>query len=620
MRLTLHQFWDATSGTLRCTISHHGPAPIALRRIALSTVNWMLPEGRVAGGTLIDQIGTYHQIAPEQGWLEPGDSIALGLSGLRHPPLNRAQGIMAAWVETQDGARLPIACEKICLGAPSEQARDFPEGKIAMPLGLLPWPRRADISTWRGQALFSPGDGMDLAAFETVRALHQRLFPTARPVLCREGGLPIAACPQDAPGYRLAFAATGVTLHHNGPEGLRHGLISLAQIAHSAAIDGRFEVPETGEIEDAPRFAYRGGHVDVARNFLPFADLMRHADILVWHKMNWLHLHLTDDEAWRLDCPSVPELGREASHRAPGTPRPPQFSDGAAGQSGVYSQQQMRELIAHCADLGLEILPEIDLPGHCHALLATFPALRDPAQPWGAYRSVGGFPNNAFTPGVPGAFELIGRVLDDVTALFPGELVHLGGDEVDPGTYEASPAAQALARREGIDGDTASIQAWIMGQLAAMLHERGKRLAGWDECADGPGVDPAKTLLFAWRTRKRTRTLLEGGYRVVSTPGQAYYMDMQQELGWDAHGGSWAGPAVPRQSYDYDPAEGIDPALAAKIEGVQAGIWTEFIPDRQSWNHMVFPRLSAVAEGGWTDPERKDWARFCALSRLMPQM
>ena len=267
---------------------------------------------------------------------------------------------------------------------------------------------------------------------------------------------------------------------------------------------------------------------------------------------------------------------------------------------------------------GIEVMPEIDMPGHVFALLAAIPDLADPDEPADSYRSVQGYSNNALNPARERTYEVVARLLDELCEMFPGPVLHIGGDEVDPRAWQASPEAVALAERIGAE-DAMGLQSHFLRRVQEMVRDRGRIMGGWDECALGGGIVPDRTVLLAWQSIETTSRLIADGYDVVATPGQAYYLDMVQGDGWDAFGTSWAGPVPPRKTYDHEAAEGL-PDGPGRLIGVQAAIWTEHMRDLRQLNHMVFPRLAAVAEAAWSPAHAKDWPRFAALSRLMPQL
>ena len=384
-------------------------------------------------------------------------------------------------------------------------------------------------------------------------------------------------------------------------------------MAHAARIDARFGMPLSGRIADAPRFAWRGAHLDVARNFRSPAEVARMIDVLAWHRMSHLHWHLTDDEGWRLESRAFPALTEVGAVRGRGRPLPPQFADGPGGQAGFYAVEEVRALVAHGAALGVTLVPEIDTPGHATAMLLGVPDLADPDEPPASYRSIQGHANNALNPGVERTYEVLEAILGEVADLFPSPVLHLGGDEVPEGAWAASPAARRLARREGIAG-AAALQAAFTRRVQAIVGGLGRRMGAWDEAADGVGPG---AVLFAWRTAGRAGELVAAGHDVVATPGQAYYLDMVDREGWDAAGTSWAGPVTPEATYRFEPG---DPEGAGRLLGLQACLWSEHLDSVARLDAMAFPRLSAVAEAAWTPPAAKSWPRFAALAPLMPRL
>ncbi len=618
----------AENGSFILRIHHLGGATLTPEKLCCAIQFPPAADTRVTGGQLIHRFANHFQFAPPEGLnLAPGEVWQLEIHKLAVPPTCRSQGVAAAWIESPEGL-----CG-IDIGdlQPPEDARrgapkDWPEGRLELPLGLLPWPASVEVAeTGPAPLLYpaSPGLNPEIAR---IAALHRRLFPTApapfsldpapdgRAIEATEAALPPG-------GYRLDFAGT-ITLAHTDADGLRHGLIALAQMAHAARSDPRFRFPASGRITDAPRHDWRGLMLDVSRNFIGTAGIARTLDILAWHRMNRLHWHLTDDTGWRVPIPGLPALTETGGRRGHGLAIDPQFYDGPGGQSGAYGEAEIHALVAHGQSLGIEIMPEVDMPGHMTALLAALPELRDPDEPANSYHSIQGYPNNALNPGVDAIWPVLETIFDGLTALFPYEFIHIGGDEVAPESWAASPAAQALVAREELAPGAEALQAHFTRRVARMLHDRGRRLAGWDECAEGGGADNS-ALLFAWRTRERTAQLIAKGYDVICTPGQRYYLDMTDTHGWDAAGASWAGVSTPQDTYLWDAAEGLPegpPDTPGRLIGLQACMWTEFVDTFARFNALAFPRLSAVAEAAWSPAKVRDWPRFAALSRLMPQL
>jgi len=624
MTLRLEQSWTpdgARHGVLTLDVLNAGAVALTPDRLCLSTTTLPAPDAAVRGGRILRQVATHVELALD-GPVEPG-ATRIEIAGFLHPPTNRTQGAMAAWLEWNCGRVATFSVGDLAPpdGTPRGPVKDWPAGRIDLPLSLVPWPARVDVSAFGPAPVFCPAAGCDPAPFAGVAELHRRLFPAAAaPLSCTAGDRAVAprVDPSLPPeGYRLRFGPQ-VDLAHADADGLRHGLIALAQMAHAARCDPRFAVPRDGEIADAPRFGWRGCHLDVARNFHGPATVARLLDILAWLRMNRFHWHLTDDEGWRLPSRAFPDLTRLGAVRMRGGPRPPQYSDGPEGQTGAYTEAEIGALLSHAGALGIAVMPEIDMPGHATALLHAVPGLRDPAETADSYRSIQGFANNALNPGLARTYDVVQTLLAELGTLFPDAPLHIGGDEVDAGSWSASPLARALAERDGLT-TTQELQAHFMRRVHAMVAAQGRVTGAWDEAADGGGIDPQGALLFAWRSTRKTAELIAAGYDVVATPGQAYYLDMVQGAGWDSPGMSWAGAVPPRQSYDHDPAAGL-PDGPGRLIGVQAGLWTEHLACRARLNDMMFPRLAAVAEAGWTPQAEKSWDRFAALSRGVPQL
>ncbi|RYC17276.1 beta-N-acetylhexosaminidase [Ciceribacter ferrooxidans] len=574
----------------------------------------------------------FHQYAPPAGLsLAPGRSWRFTVEGLLRPARHRTDGAKSAYLTLADGSHHAVEVGDLMLeGRHSEPAPQLlPEGEVREPFSILPWPAKASLTA--GDTIpvaLHPAAGAtldELRAIDTVLSLFQRLYSVAH--------VPFALAPvhegrvlrfarQDgvAPsGYELTFAADAVKLRYGDAAGLQYGLTVLAQLLHGARTKpDTFRFPASGMILDAPRYGWRGCHLDVSRQFYPVADVKRLIDILAWFRMNTFHWHLTDDEAWRLEIKAFPELTTVGVLRGPDEPLLPQLGNGAEPVGGFYTQEQAREVVAHAAALAIEVVPEIDIPGHSTAALAALPDLIDGQEAPDSYRSVQGYPNNALNPAIERTYEFLGKVFDEMVAIFPSKLIHIGGDEVAANTWMASPLARSLMEREGIEG-TFGLQSYFMKRIQGMLADRGRSLAGWDEVSHGGGVDPAGTLLMAWQKPEVGLELAKQGYDVVMTPGQAYYLDMVQASEWQEPGASWAGTVPPHHTYTYEAVGEFPEALKPRMRGVQACIWSEHFLNRDYFNHLVFPRLPAVAEAAWTPAEGKDWLRFAAIVRLSPR-
>ncbi|HEY0123478.1 MAG TPA: family 20 glycosylhydrolase, partial [Rhizobium sp.] len=499
-----------------------------------------------------------------------------------------------------------------------------------LPFAIQPWPAAIDAKPGEDfpVALYPAKgtDGASLKAVATAQALFQRLFPanhTPFSLIAAPQGRPLRFVERPAlarEAYELAFSSGEIALSYSADAGRLYGLTTLAQLLDGARREpGKFRFPVAGTISDQPRYGWRGCHLDVSRQFHPKADVKRLIDILAWLKLNIFHWHLTDDEAWRLEIKAYPQLTSTGVLRGPDEPLLPQLGNGVEPVDGFYSQEDVREIVAHALALGVEVVPEIDIPGHSTAALVALPDLTDGQEAPESYHSVQGYPNNALNPAIELTYEFLGKVFDEMVELFPSEYLHIGGDEVANGSWLASPMARKLMERESISG-TFALQSYFLKRVKAMLTARGRKLSGWNEVAHGGGVGTEGTLLMAWEKPEVGIELAREGYDVVMTPGQAYYLDMVQAEAWQEPGASWAGTVPPAHTYAYE-AEGDFPdELKDRMKGVQACIWLENFLSRAYFNRLVFPRLPAIAEAAWTPKAGKDWQRFAAIVPLSPSL
>ncbi|MDK4740328.1 family 20 glycosylhydrolase [Rhizobium sp. CNPSo 3464] len=621
---------EGTTGRFEFTLFNFTDETLTGFRLAYTSLTRTADTHVCQGATLLRRNANFHEYAPPAELaLAPGEQWTFRVSGLTRPAKHCTDGVKSAYMTLSDGRALPVTFGDLMLKGRKSTAAPalLPEGRLDQPFSLLPWPAECRL-TAGGEvpvALYpAPGSGpVHRKTMVAVLRLFQRLFPAANvpfSLTAVEGGVPVifASSSLSKEGYALDFSPGGIRLTSWDAAGLQYGLTTLAQMLHGARTEpARFKFPVAGRISDQPRYAWRGCHLDVSRQFYPAADISRLLDILAWNKLNIFHWHLTDDEAWRIEIKAYPALTTIGARRGPNEILVPQLGDGAEVREGHYSQETVREIVAHAAALHIEIIPEIDIPGHCTAALMSIPELADGQEAPDSYRSVQGYPNNALNPAIPATYEFLGKVFDELIELFPSDYVHVGGDEVANGSWLASPLCRKLMDQEGIEG-TFGLQSYFLGKVKAMLDARGRKLAGWNEVAHGGGVNAENTLLMAWENQKVGIELAHEGYDVVITPGQAYYLDMVQAEDWQEPGASWAGTVPLHYTYTYE-AEGDFPdELKHKLKGIQACIWSENFISKAYFNHLVFPRLNAIAEAAWTPKPQKDWERFAAITRLSP--
>ncbi|MEU9795501.1 beta-N-acetylhexosaminidase [Streptomyces sparsogenes] len=425
-------------------------------------------------------------------------------------------------------------------------------------------------------------------------------------------------------GYRLVADGHAVRIDGGGPAGVFWGAQTLRQLLgpdafRRAPIGPRetWTVP-CGAIEDAPRFAWRGLMLDVARHFMPKGDLLAYIDLMAAHKLNVLHLHLTDDQGWRLEIrryPRLTEVGAWRERTKLGHRASPLWDERPHG--GYYTQDDIREIVAYAAARHITVVPEIDIPGHSQAAIAAYPELGNTdvidTASLGVWTTWGVNPN-VLSP-TDTTLRFYENVLDEVLELFPGTFVHLGGDECPREQWRASATARARVRELGLAG-VDELQGWLLGHFGRWLAERGRRLIGWDEILEGGALEaglPQGAAVSSWRGYAGGIAAARAGHDVVMCPEQQVYLDHRQAPGDDE--------PVPigyvRTLEDVYRFEPVPPQLtgadAERVLGAQANVWTEVMEDRRRVDYQTFPRLAAFAETAWSSlppPPERDFESF----------
>ncbi len=321
-------------------------------------------------------------------------------------------------------------------------------------------------------------------------------------------------------------------------------------------------------------------------------------DVAAWRGFNRLHLHLTDDEAWRVPVDDYPALTEVGAWRGHGMAIPPLLGSGPAPFGGSYTAAQIAGWGTRAAAAGVVIVPEVDLPGHCFAALAAVPELRDPADSSGAV-SVQSFVDNVLNPGVAATRPFLEAVAGALADLFPSPWLHVGGDEVADGAWSRSPAAQAYAAAQGIEGSSAVGAAFMAEIIELVSATTGRRVGVWQEAAESGALRPGEGYVVGWKSGADCRQLAAAGHTVVAAPAEVYYLDMAVDDDWASPGANWAGHSSVADIEAFDPVDGWSPDERARLAGIQACVWTEHVPDRPTLERLLFPRLDAIAATAW---------------------
>lgn len=425
--------------------------------------------------------------------------------------------------------------------------------------------------------------------------------------------------PEDA--YEMQVSSGQIRVKASDSKGLFYGLQNLRlllppAIESSTAQDTvEWTVPEM-TVKDAPRFGYRGFMLDVSRYFLPKEELLRMIDCMALLKLNRLHLHLTDDNGWRLEIKKYPKLTEVGAWKVDRQHLPfPERRNPKRGEpatvGGYYTQADMKEIIAYAADRQIEIIPEIDIPAHSNAALASYPEYACPVVKdfIGVIPGLGG--KNAeiiFCGGNEKTYEFLQDVLDEVIALFPSRYIHLGGDEATKTNWKKCPLCQARIREEHL-ADEEALQGYFMGRMSDYVRSKGKEVMGWDELTNSKL--PEDAIIFGWQGfGNAALKAAEQGHRFVMTPARVAYLIRYQGPQW-FEPLTYFGNNTLKGLFDYEPVqEGWKPEYEKLLMGVQASMWTEFCNKPEDVFYLVFPRLAALAEIAWVPKNQKDWNVF----------
>lgn len=469
------------------------------------------------------------------------------------------------------------------------------------------WRPTADVALTTGGARARELTGVAAFAAEVLRdglGVRSTVRPAAR---AARGGvhLELAEAPtgMGRPWHRMTVDASGVRIVADSPEAAFHAVQSLRQLIAGSG-------PGTvmgARIEDAPRFAWRGLHLDVARHFQPVTFIKRQLDLMARYKLNVFHWHLTEDQGWRIEIARYPRLTEIGSCRAETMVArnfDPYVGDGTP-HCGFYTQAEIREVVAYAAERFITVVPEIEMPGHTVAALAAYPELACTPGPF-AVRTTWGVDDNILCPSER-TFEFLEGVLTEVLALFPSTFIHIGGDEAPKVRWKESALAQEVIRREGLR-DEHELQSWFIRRIERFLNAQGRRLIGWDEILEG-GLAPNASVM-SWRGVSGGIEAAKAGHDVVMTPTSHMYFDYYQ--GDPRFEPLAIGGLVPlEQVYAYEPIpEELSADEARHVLGAQGNLWTEYLPSADHVDYMTWPRALALAEVTWSARERRDWESF----------
>ena len=414
-------------------------------------------------------------------------------------------------------------------------------------------------------------------------------------------------------GYCITVTAKGIEIAGRTPAGVFYGIQTLRKSLPVGTTD--LVLMPSAQIASNPRFVYRGMHLDCSRHFFPASTVKHYIDLLALHGMNKLHWHLTDDQGWRVEIKKYPRLaevggwrnGTTLGHNSP-------VNDGIR-YGGFYTQEEICDIVRYAAERYITIIPEIDMPGHMLGALAAYPELGctgGPYEVWGMW----GVTDDILCMGKDHTLQFVKDVLDEVMQLFPGEYIHIGGDESPRVRWEACPLCQQRIRDLGItpkgkQSAEALLQGWFTNEVQNYLSQHGRRIIGWDELL-GCDVDASATIM-SWRGAEPGAEGAKLGHDVVMTPVGPLYFDYYQTSSTWNEPTAFGGCNTLKKVYDFEPIAADLPAdKRHHILGAQANVWTEYITCEPQVDYQVLPRMAALAELQWLPAELKDYQDFKA--------
>lgn len=403
--------------------------------------------------------------------------------------------------------------------------------------------------------------------------------------------------------YTLSVTPQQILIRATSGAGLFYGMQTLLQLAQPSGA-GSYSIASV-EIEDTPRFAYRGLMLDVSRHFSTKEFIKKQIDALAYYKINRLHLHLTDAAGWRLEIKKYPLLTEFAAWRTDPTwkqwwngGRKYVRFDAPGAYGGYYTQDDIREILEYARQHYITVIPEIEMPSHSEEVLAAYPQLSCSGEP---------YKNSDFCVGNEETFTFLENVLTEVMELFPSEYIHIGGDEAGKSAWKTCPKCQKRMTDEHL-ANVDELQSYLIHRIEKFLNNHGRHLLGWDEILQG-GIAPNATVM-SWRGEEGGIAAVTSGHRAIMTPGAYCYLDSYQDAPYsqpEAIGGY-----LPlKKVYSYNPVPASLTAEQAKlVYGVQGNLWVEYIPTPEHVEYMIYPRILALAETAWSAPERKSWPDF----------
>lgn len=496
---------------------------------------------------------------------------------------------------------------------------------------VIPLPQEIKITTGNfvlndRTSIVYPKDNKEMQQNANLLAeyIHQmsgkKLKVTDEPVTSNAIILATGLNADNAEAYQLKVTQDNVTITSTSEAGTFYGIQTLRK---SLPITNKGDISlPAAEINDYPRFSYRGVHLDVSRHFFPADSVKRFIDMMALHNINRLHWHLTDDQGWRIEIKKRPELTTIGSKRSETVIGHNSGEYDGIPYSGFYTQDEAKEIVKYAQERHITVIPEIDLPGHMQAALAAYPELGCTGGPYEVWK-MWGVSEDVLCAGNDKTLTFIEDVLNEIVDIFPSEYIHVGGDECPKVRWEKCPKCQARIKAEGIKGDKKHsaeeyLQSYVISRMEKFVESKGRHIIGWDEILEG-GLAPNATVM-SWRGMDGGIEAAKQKHNVVMTPNTYVYLDYYQSADTDLEPDAIGGYLPLEKVYSFEPTAGISPEDQKYVIGAQANLWTEYIPTFSQVEYMIMPRIDAVADIQWSDPSKKDYQTFLPRVARMTQL
>jgi len=572
----------------------------------------LAPLNSIDNCHVTNQVGGYVEISQHnKSSLLPGQdwSFKYAYEYSRHKPMNHTWGPQGVFLKLHDGSIISVYVNDLnfqTLSSKAPIAKNIFDKSFDISLRLVPhpceWIPSAGVCNLSQplNLLFDDSEIITSAvssASELGKRLNLDIYSSNNITDFIDSNTTLIIKVQKhilSSSYILVITSDVIELTASDEQGLFYGLVTLLQLNQTY-----HKLIPCGTINDQPRFNWRGQHLDCARHFYAVESILKLLDLMCLFKLNKFHWHGTDDESFRFKLDSNPELATATAKRGDSLLVPPIFGSGPSPTGGSYDSSDINRIIERASSNYIDVMPEFDLPGHNLSLIQLFPSTRDPRDKSNEV-SVQGYFKNTLNPAMPDTYSIIEPLIDDLCNLFPGEYIHLGGDEMPPDSWTESPEVNDLKKKYNLQTNK-DVLSWFINKLSARVESNGKKTATWQEAEDGSYLEKkSDKLLFAWQNLESGYKLARNGFKVVLCPAEHIYFDMAQSQTYSDRGVNWAAIVSLEDTVDWQIIPSDEPELESNIEGIQGHLWSETITQDSHMEAMLCPRIIGLSESAWT--------------------